>query len=674
MNNERKSVQHSFAKKMSAPLIFSPPKVVGYQQNQMEMEEEMDSGHLEHEEETTQTDDASKTELREKELMMNLMEAMRLQQLADYNRCFYQPKNRNGSFFYFETASDEDDDAPENSVIDSSVEKETAFFSEVRHEQADHFLEEETSQNSEQEELFDDSSSTFTSEEFYDKDLTAGDSQEETADSFDDEDLLREGKDVLAEAIEEDFMEQNSEDSDPSYDCYPIDEKDFVSDECGEENLPAVDSREETEVAFDAGNLFEEPTDILEESIQEANFIEQDSEDSDPSYDCYPIDEKDFVSDECGEENLPAVDSREETEVAFDAGNLFEEPTDILEESIQEANFIEQDSEDSDPSYDCYPIDEKDFVSDECGEENLPAVDSREETEVAFDAGNLFEEPTDILEESIQEANFIEQNSEDDEPFHEPHFSQEDAFISKESYENLSAIGIDSLEDDEIVFDDNEPAINKKNAPYEMEHLQDEHRKEKRRHRKRKSTFLPDDSNENRLPIAKLPVLLATADIDLDIFDSFDLPAPITSLTKSDWTVHCLEGRVLLPSTTVFLKGILVADIEYVSDVSTYCMQTTKIKLPWKTTTKVDWIYPPLMPSNSHGEYMFQCSGGKESGLHREYHEQFAEQVQFELQSISHVWTEELVPQAGTPKLLIQGSASLSINLLQPQYISLHSI
>ncbi|WP_078410884.1 hypothetical protein [Priestia abyssalis] len=558
MNNEKKNVQHSFAKKMSAPLIFSPPKVTGYQQKQMEMEEEMNSDHPENEEETIQTedeattDDASETEQRKKELMMNLMEAMRLQQLADYNRCFYQPKNRNGSFFYFETASDEDDDAPEDSAIDSPVEKEPVFSGEKRNEQADDFLVEALlTHNSEDDELFHDSSSmekkAFTSGEFYDNDLTAGDSQRETEFSFDDEDLLREGKAVLEEAIQEDFIEQDSEDNESSYDRYPLDEEEFISDECVEEDLAAVDSREETEFAFD----------------------------------------------------------------------------------------------DSDP----------------------------------------FEETKGVLKEAIQEEDFIEQDPEDDEPFHEPHFIQEDEFISEESYEDLSAITIDSLEEDEFVFDDKDPneeandspSIERKNGPYEMGYQQDEPRKEKHRQGLPKSAFLPDGSKKNRLPIAKLPVLLAKADIDLDIFDSFDLPAPIANLTKSDWTAHCLEGRVLLPSTTVFLKGVLVADIEYVSDMSTHSMQTTKLQIPWKTTIKVDWIYPPLMPSSSHGEYMFQYSGGKEPGFHREYHEQFAEQVQFELQSVRHVWTEELVSPAGTPKLLIQGSASLSINLLQPQYIELDS-
>ncbi|MDP4147632.1 MAG: hypothetical protein Q8936_24715, partial [Bacillota bacterium] len=67
-------------------------------------------------------------------------------------------------------------------------------------------------------------------------------------------------------------------------------------------------------------------------------------------------------------------------------------------------------------------------------------------------------------------------------------------------------------------------------------------------------------------PIVKLPVILASIKVDIDIYDSFNLEIPISSLTKVDWSIHSLECKVLLPTPNVFLKGELIADIEYVKD------------------------------------------------------------------------------------------------------------
>lgn len=585
MNNARKNSQPSFAKKMSAPLILSPPKVVGYQQQTMKAEEELDSSdELENEEkelgssdnpeniegtpeteDTPISDDESESELSEEDLMAALKEAFRLQQLADHSHFSYRPKNGNGSFFFIETTSEEDDEAIEDSSIESPEEKEPVFDVDERNEQTDGFLEEsilEEAPDSEDDELFLDSPSiekkAFASEKFYDEYLSAADPPEETKWFIDDEDLLEEGMDVL------------------------------------------------------------------EESIQEDNFTEQDSEDDAPSYDPYPIEEEEFVSGERFHEDLTAVDSQKETEFIFDDGDLLAQADNVLENSIYEENSTEQDLENDEPFHGSHLISEEEFVSEE-SYEDLSAIDSLEEDELAFDREEPNEEADDSLEEATQE--------EDESLPHSPPVGEKD-----------------------IVCDE--------------KRMQDEYKKKNHGYNHPK----PDKIKKDLSPIAKLPVLLAATTIDLDIFDSFDLAVPIGNITKIEWTVHRLEGHVLLPSTTIFLKGVLVADIEYVSDAGSHSMQTIKIQVPWKTTTKVDWISPPLMPSKSHEEYMFQCHGGEEPSFHREYHEQFSEQIQFHLRQADYTWNEELVSKGGTPKLHIQGNASLSIDLSQPQYVTLHSI
>ncbi|WP_034644682.1 hypothetical protein [Bacillus methanolicus] len=176
------------------------------------------------------------------------------------------------------------------------------------------------------------------------------------------------------------------------------------------------------------------------------------------------------------------------------------------------------------------------------------------------------------------------------------------------------------------------------------------------------------------LPIVKLPVLLAAINIDVDIFDSYDLLIPITKIRKIDWTCHSLKVRTVLPSNTVFLKGMLVADIEYVNENQSNSFHTFKLQVPWKKITKIDWLHQPVMPDNNHVEYTFQSNDREEISNHREYQEQFAHPIYHDLRSLNFVWSEEVSTNTDTLKLFIQGRARLCIDLLQQQYIDLHSI
>lgn len=176
------------------------------------------------------------------------------------------------------------------------------------------------------------------------------------------------------------------------------------------------------------------------------------------------------------------------------------------------------------------------------------------------------------------------------------------------------------------------------------------------------------------LPIVKLPVLLAAINIDVDIFDSYDLLMPITKIRKIDWTCHSLKVHAVLPSNTVFLKGILVADIEYVNENQTNSFHTYKLQVPWKKITNIDWLHRPVIPENNQVEYTFQSNDCEEISNQREYEEQLAHPIQHDMRSLNFVWSEEVSTNNDTLKLFIQGRAKLCINLLQQQYIDLHSI
>ncbi|MGM7719630.1 hypothetical protein [Metabacillus sp. Hm71] len=177
----------------------------------------------------------------------------------------------------------------------------------------------------------------------------------------------------------------------------------------------------------------------------------------------------------------------------------------------------------------------------------------------------------------------------------------------------------------------------------------------------------------SQLPIVKLPVLLAQVNTDINLFDSFELPLSIANITKIDWSLDSFDCHVLFPSTTVFLKGILIAEIQYVNKKQSKALQIVKIPIPWEKIAKTKWLYSPVLPSRSQSEYMFLSQHTGAESSHYEFCEDFADQIQHDLRSINLIWHDELVSFEETPKVFIQGRANLAIDILQPQYIDLNS-
>lgn len=200
------------------------------------------------------------------------------------------------------------------------------------------------------------------------------------------------------------------------------------------------------------------------------------------------------------------------------------------------------------------------------------------------------------------------------------------------------------------------------------------------------TSSIADDSSEesssidgvlwnNTLPVhsklVKLPVLLALLNFEIDVFDSFNLEVPISSVTKIDWRLHSFNCQVLLPTPNIFLTGILIADIEYVKDHISNTLHTIKISIPWEKITKVDWIYKPHLPSSNNYEYLFHSNNHNEVQYIHEFSQQFTEKIHSELQRIHFLWHDNLIAMDGKQEIDIQGKVELSINLLQPQYINL---
>lgn len=174
------------------------------------------------------------------------------------------------------------------------------------------------------------------------------------------------------------------------------------------------------------------------------------------------------------------------------------------------------------------------------------------------------------------------------------------------------------------------------------------------------------------MPTVKVPVLVEKLNIELDIFDAFPIHLPIKDITKLEWSIQTLETNVILPSSVIFLKGTLIADLEYVDNALGGSLHTMKIPVKWDKTADADWLYPPVMPiANFQKEYTFKADDGHGITSHHEAAQYFSEKIEAQLQSIHFVWHNDLIENE-KPEIEIQGRAILKIDLLQKQYVDLN--
>ncbi|KON88351.1 hypothetical protein AF332_17100 [Sporosarcina globispora] len=174
------------------------------------------------------------------------------------------------------------------------------------------------------------------------------------------------------------------------------------------------------------------------------------------------------------------------------------------------------------------------------------------------------------------------------------------------------------------------------------------------------------------MPTVKVPVLVDKLNIEIDIFDTFPIHLPIKNITKLEWSIQTLETNVILPSDVIFLKGTLLADLEYVDNAAGGSLHTIKIPVKWDKTADADWLYPPEMPITSfQKEYSFKTDDGQGISSHYEAAQYFSEKIEAQLQSIHFVWHNDIIENEKS-EVDIQGRAILEIDLLQKQYVDLN--
>lgn len=176
---------------------------------------------------------------------------------------------------------------------------------------------------------------------------------------------------------------------------------------------------------------------------------------------------------------------------------------------------------------------------------------------------------------------------------------------------------------------------------------------------------------KKQMPIVKLPVLIGSLDVEVNIFEAFPANVPIQNISSLEWYSQSLETHAALPSNVVFLKGTLVAVLDYVTNNKSDSIQSVKIQIPWKKNVTVDWIYPPDLPiPNSKKEFTFKDESDTDVTSHYESSSTYSENIDSQLRNINVVWHNSLTLDEKS-LLEVQGTATLKIDLLQEQYVDL---
>ena len=169
----------------------------------------------------------------------------------------------------------------------------------------------------------------------------------------------------------------------------------------------------------------------------------------------------------------------------------------------------------------------------------------------------------------------------------------------------------------------------------------------------------------------RLPLHLADVDLEIDIFDTFSLSRPISTVSNVECSLHSIDAEVLLPSANLFTKGTLLLNIDYVSTDDNGTMHSLKIHIPWKKIIPVKWVHQPELSAKDSKEYLFTSNLGREEGYTREYSESLVEKVDFSLSSLHCVWNEQFIQN---DRVMIQGTARLKMELFQTQCLDLQKL
>lgn len=186
-----------------------------------------------------------------------------------------------------------------------------------------------------------------------------------------------------------------------------------------------------------------------------------------------------------------------------------------------------------------------------------------------------------------------------------------------------------------------------------------------------KECLLAEDVLPSKRLQAILPVLLIQEEVEIELFNSFTLIRPLSSVSKVEWSVKSFKGCALLPANKVFLELILSAEVDFVSERDG-SLQSLKMFIPVHKTVTIDWKSPPDFSYSNRGEYDFREKKGHLPSTHRVWEEKLAQPITIDLRSFHLIWHDELQKgKEGKTRLGVQGTAKISIEAVQKQVVSL---
>ncbi|KHE69884.1 hypothetical protein, partial [Halobacillus sp. BBL2006] len=353
---------------------------------------------------------------------------------------------------------------------------------------------------------------------------------------------------------------------------------------------------------------------------------------------------------------------------------------------------IEEGANDESSSFKHYYYSQKeinDEVADPSSSEAEKEFDSFKEEEFDYenvisskDSSLIFEEISSMLDESPLELDspsksieeFESASSEDEYSFTEDVYSLDDDLSSSEYEIDSSNDQEESSSKDFLELVEEECSSNDSELDCDNEEsstpLIDLFKEELVIDGEDKEESLNCELNckvERKGQLVRLPVLLSRTVVDIDLMHSLDIKDQVVEIIDVEWSLNSIKTNVVLPTSTVFFKGVLIADIKYVTDHKYHTIRTVKIPVHWDKVEDVRWLHEPVHSKKHQKEYNFKTD--HEGSSHYEFYQDFVSPIEEQLQSFQSTWNHTLHPTDKGQKISIQGNVHIRIDLLQQQYI-----
>ncbi|PFA67808.1 hypothetical protein CN378_09820 [Bacillus sp. AFS015802] len=186
----------------------------------------------------------------------------------------------------------------------------------------------------------------------------------------------------------------------------------------------------------------------------------------------------------------------------------------------------------------------------------------------------------------------------------------------------------------------------------------------------------PEENRKCKKPgsllLAKLPVYLSTTKVEFTFTDSIDLLWPVAEILKTNWSLFSLEAKVLLPHSHVFIKALLIAEIEYVCENLSNTIHCIKVPIHLEKVMNIPWESSlPELPNEYKKEYLFTSPGENWITFHHETYKSTAEPINHTKRNVHIIAHNEIDSSLENTTIQLQGTADVTIDFYQKQYVQI---